>query len=223
MNPDVVFALNHDWDAAPMARTIPGSLILSEDSLGIFNESRMDPGRADVNIVRSAVEGGELNSQSLAFWCTQQDWDEDYTRRTIREIDMDGGDTSVVTFEANPYTRGTVGMRRREVAALASTGVPALLVERARIEKRQGGLSPATAAALQAVLDLVAAADVAVDYAQPILAEILGVANPDEDQDAAMGDDDAGQGADSDQGAQIGGMTLSRLRLREDAAASRRR
>jgi hypothetical protein len=57
-----------------------------------------------------------------------------------------------------------------------------LLVERARQEKRVGQtISAATQETLQQVLDLIAAADDAVDAAQPLLAELIGVPNPDAD------------------------------------------
>lgn len=212
MNPDVIYCLNHDWDGAPMARTIPGTMRLSEDSLGLYTEADLDPSRADVHIVRSAIEGGELNAMSFAFWATQQTWSPDYDQRDIHEVDIDGGDTSVVTHPANPGTDGTIGLRRRQAIALASTPVPSLLMARARTERRQAGeLSPATRVVLQAVLDLAAAADTALDYVQPMLADLLGCENPDDDQ----GDDgttSAGNGM---------GMSLSRMRLREDAYRGR--
>jgi HK97 family phage prohead protease len=67
-------------------------------------------------------------------------------------------------------------------------------------ELRAGkALSAATMDTLAAVLDLIATADVAVDAAQPILAELMGVPNPDDpDQDASDGEGDGGDEPDGE-------------------------
>ena len=191
---DTQFVLNHDWDAAPMARTIANSLDLYPDGTC---QARIDPTRSDVAIVASAIEGGELNAMSFAFWVTRQEWDEDCTTREIFEVDMDGGDVSVVTHPANPGTTGFVGLRGRQGRSLLRSRVPVLLAERVSAERRAGAtLSTSTMKVLQQVLDLVASADESVDHAMPLLSDLMGVANPDDAQDAAMSqqsqaDDDA--------------------------------
>lgn len=218
MSPDVQFCTNHDWNAAPMARTVAGSLDLATDG---SCEARVDGSRADVAIMASAIEGGELNAMSFAFWVVQQSWSPDYEQRDILEVDMDGGDVSVVTFPANPGTTGSVGIRKRQAAGLMGSRVPGLLVERARAEKRAGSLSDATALVLQAVLDLCAAADIAMDAAQPLLADLLGVPNPDEVQDADDDTDDGtvnGDPAGTPLNSNL--WSLSRMRLYEDSRRS---
>jgi HK97 family phage prohead protease len=180
--PDTIFCLNHGWDGAPMARTKPGTLRLSEDATGLATEADLDGARADVYQVQSAMDAGELDAMSFAFYVTRQLWSPDYEQRDISEVDIDGGDTSVVTWPANPTTTGTTALRKRAAHALARSRVPALIVERARTEKRAGkSLSTSTMNTLQEVLDLVAEADVAVDSAQEILSELMGVPNPDDD------------------------------------------
>lgn len=180
-DPDVVFCLNHDWDAAPMARTTAGTLRLSEDSTGLAVEADIDPRRSDVYAVQSCMDAGELDAMSFAFWVTCQTWSPDYDQRDILEIDLDGGDTSVVTHPANPTTTGTTALRQAAGRAIARSRVPALIVARAREEKRAGKtLSAATASTLQEVLDLVSASDVGLDAAQEILAELLDVPVPGE-------------------------------------------
>jgi HK97 family phage prohead protease len=209
---DVIFCLNHDWTGAPMARTGAGTLRLSEDSTGLPVEADLDGSRADVYQVQSAMEAKELDAMSFAFWVTRQAWSPDYEERAILEVDMDGGDVSVVTWPANPGTWGTTDLRKRQANSLMRTRVPGLLVEQARAEKRAGkALSASTMETLQAVLDLINEADVAVDAAQPLLAELMGVPNPDADGESST---DAGQETDS----APAGMSLSRLRMLEDPA-----
>jgi uncharacterized protein len=228
--PDTVFVLNHNWDMLPYARTagqrgVNGTLTLTEDDTGLLNEGTLAGERSDVRDLRSAIDNAEIDAMSMAFWVTQQTWSPDYLQRDIHEIDIDGGDTSVVTFPANPGTGGTISMRRRQLLSLGRTDVPALIVKRARAERRAAGeLTEGTRAVLQTCLDLAALADTAVDWIQPLLAEILGVENPDDAQDAGMGDDGDG-GADTDADSATGGapglmasMSLSRLRVAEDRA-----
>lgn len=211
-SPDVIFCLNHDWSGAPMARTGAGTLRVSADSTGLPVEADLDGTRADVYQVQSAMEAKELDAMSFAFWVTRQVWSPDFEQRDILEIDLDGGDVSVVTWPANPATTGTTDLRRRQARALLRTSVPALIAERARAEKREGKtLSAATQEVLQQVLDLVAAADDSVDAAQPLLAELLGVPNPD---DETPDDESQTQSAP----AIPTQMGLSRLLLLEDPA-----
>ncbi|AEW94603.1 MULTISPECIES: HK97 family phage prohead protease [Streptomycetaceae] len=181
-SPDVAFLLNHGGPT--MARTKPGTLRLSEDDTGLHTEAALDPARPDVQIVRSGIEGGELDEMSFAFWVTRQQWSPDYEQRDILEVAIDHGDVSIVNYGANPYTGGTVDLRARQAANLARSDLPALAMERAR-QLRADGISPEVAKTLAQVLQLVSAADGAVDVAQPLLAEVLGVPNPDEVLDAA--------------------------------------
>lgn len=181
-DPDVVFCLNHDWMAAPMARTTAGTCRLSEDTTGLLVEADLDPKRSDVYILQSCMDAGELDAMSFAFYVVRQTWSPDYEQRDIKEVDLDGGDVCEVTHPANPATGGTTALRKAAGLALARSRVPALIVERARIEKRAGAtLSSATMTTLQEVLDLIAEADVAVDVAQEVLSELMGVPNPNED------------------------------------------
>jgi len=189
-NPDAIFCLNHDWQSAPMARTIAGTMRMTEDSTGLANESDLDGARDDVYRVQSCMDAGELNAMSLAFYVTRQTWSPDYMQRNIVEVDLDGGDNSVVTFPANPLTTGTTALRTRAANAIARSRVPALIAERARVEKRAGAtLSTATMSTLQEVLDLIADADIAVDAAQEVLSELMGVENPNADDESTSSDD----------------------------------
>lgn len=199
-SPDVIFCFNHDWSSVPMARTGAETVRLSEDSTGLHTEADLDPGRADVNILRSAMDAGEINAMSFAFYVTRQTWSPDYDQRDILEVDIDGGDVSAVTWPANPATTGTTALRAKQAQAMLRSRVPALIVQRARAEKREGkALSASTMDVLQQVLDLVAAADDAVDAAQPLLAELMGVPNPDDDE-SGSGTSNTDEESDSSDG-----------------------
>lgn len=103
--PDVRLLVNHD--GLPLARTTSGTLKLSEDARGlIVHAPSLDPSNPLVQQVRSAMERGDVDEMSFAFRATRQEWNEDYTERTIREFDLSipGSDVSIVTYPANPAT-----------------------------------------------------------------------------------------------------------------------
>lgn len=193
--PDVIFCLNHNWDAAPMARTIAGTLRLMEDSTGLNVNASFDAKRSDVYILQSAMEAGELDAMSFAFWTTRQQWSPDYEQRDILEVDMDGGDVSEVTWPANPATAGTTALRSRQAAAFMRSRVMPVLLQRARSEKREGKtLSSATTETLQAVLSMLGDVEDSVTAgAKPLLVELLGDA-----ADTSSDVDSDGEGADTD-------------------------
>jgi len=190
---DVPFLLNHS--GMTLARTKSGTLRLAEDDTGLHTEADLDPGNPEVQALRSAMDRGDLDEMSFGFWVTRQQWSPDYDQRDILEVNLNKGDVSIVNYGANPHTAGAQLNSRQVAAALR--------------EMRAGmTLTPEATATLGHVLQLVAAADGAVDVAQPLLAEILGVPNPDQDPDTEP-DTDTG-----DPEAKAAGMPLWQARAR---------
>ena len=182
-DPDVAFLLNHGGPT--MARTKAGSLRLSEDSTGLLSEADLDPGREDVRTLQSAIDGGELDEMSFAFWVTRQQWSPDFAERDILEVALDHGDVSVVNYGANPHTGGTVGLRARQAAQLARSSMPVLVRDRVRQHLRDGAaLGSDDLSTLEHVLQLMTVADAAADVAQPLLSDVLGAPAPDDARDA---------------------------------------
>jgi HK97 family phage prohead protease len=179
---DVAFVLNHGANGgAPMARTKPGTLKLAADQTGLHTEARLNPTRSDVQIVRAAVEDGDLDEMSFAFRCVEDDWDEEYTERRILEVNMHQGDVSIVNYGANPATAGTVSLAERSAKAHAM-GLTVESVIALFEEFRSGSaLSSANTATLTHVLSLITTADNSVDEALVRLSGVLGVPNPDKD------------------------------------------
>jgi HK97 family phage prohead protease len=101
-NPDVVFLLNHT--GIPFARTVSGTLDLAEPGGGLLSEAYLNPKRQDVQDLVASVEDGSSTEMSFAFRILDGRWSPDYTEYRINEYDIDRGDTSVVTFGANPHT-----------------------------------------------------------------------------------------------------------------------
>lgn len=104
---DVALFVNHRSDAPPLATRAAGTLELSA-SPDLTVRASMDPNRPDVQIVRSAVQRGELSQMSIGFSVPKdrQTWNDDYTQRTIHEVKL--VEASIVWRGANPHTVAAV-------------------------------------------------------------------------------------------------------------------
>jgi HK97 family phage prohead protease len=109
--PDVAFLLNHR--GMTMARTTNGTLDLSADALGLKSTAFLNPERTDVKDLVSAISDELITEMSFAFMIERSTWNDDYTKFTIEQVDLDRGDVSAVNYGANPYT--SIAARSREV------------------------------------------------------------------------------------------------------------
>jgi hypothetical protein len=101
---DVPFLVNHT--GLTLARSKSGTLKLADDSTGLHTEAGLDPRNNAVQDLQSAMERGDVDEMSLAFWVTRQQWSPDFDQRDILEINLNKGDVSVVNYGANPNTAG---------------------------------------------------------------------------------------------------------------------
>lgn len=107
-DPVVSFVYMHDL-ATVMAQTRTGNLTLSADpNLSVV--AKLDKTDVDVQRVAPKVLRGDANSMSFAFRVTKQVWNEDYTERDILEVNLQGGDVSIITtgHGANPAASGSM-------------------------------------------------------------------------------------------------------------------
>jgi HK97 family phage prohead protease len=91
-----------DHDGIPLARTASGTMRLLSDDLGMMVDANLDPASPYAQSVRSAVMRGDADQMSFAFRVTRQEWNEDYTERRIKEVQL--FDASVVTYPASEAT-----------------------------------------------------------------------------------------------------------------------
>ncbi|HET8661031.1 MAG TPA: HK97 family phage prohead protease [Micromonosporaceae bacterium] len=100
--PDVSFLVNHR--GLPLATTRAGTLELAEDDTGLRSVSYMNPKRQDAADLYAAIDDGDVREMSFAFRIVSGQWSPDYTEYRISVYDIDRGDTSAVTYGANPHT-----------------------------------------------------------------------------------------------------------------------
>lgn len=151
---DVNFLINHD--GLSLARTKSGTLTLAEDDQGLRVEASLDPANSAVSDLRSAMKRGDVDEMSFAFRVVRQEWNDDYTDRSITEVNLNKGDVSAVNYGANDKT--SIGVRAVDLldqlagfddaevlAELRSvSGDPHKLIERARthLERLARDLAP---------------------------------------------------------------------------------
>jgi HK97 family phage prohead protease len=177
-NPQTQLLLNHG--GLSMAYTRAGTLRLAEDSTGLTIAADLNTSRTDVRDMVTAIEDGNVDEMSFAFRTTRQQWSPDYDQRDILEVDIHRGDVSVVNFGANPAT-SVQAMRALQVPVGVQRSKMRSVVESALLQRAGTALTATAVGQLFQVLGLVATADEAVDEAQVVLSELLGVANPDDD------------------------------------------
>ncbi len=101
--PDVRLLVDHN-PTLVLARTLSGTLELDDDPMGLRSFApALDLRDPDAQSIAVKLERQDVDSMSLAFRAVKQEWNRDYTERTIREIDLGikGSDVSIVTFPAN--------------------------------------------------------------------------------------------------------------------------
>lgn len=116
--PDVRLLMNHD--GLPLARTTSKTLTLDTDSKGLRVSASLDPSDPDVASLVPKMKRGDLNQMSFAFRVDSDVWEDDFSKRTLRELDLNNGDVSVVTYPANPNASVAIRATGTNVEAITS-------------------------------------------------------------------------------------------------------
>ena len=114
--------LQFDHGTHPMIGSIPlGSIRkIEEDDQGLFVRARLSDNWL-VEPVRDAIRDGAISGMSFQFQVVQDDWNEDQTARTVREVKL---------YELGPvvwpaYESTTVGVRSEISSVLACENLQA--------------------------------------------------------------------------------------------------
>jgi len=210
---DIVFLSDHD-PGKPHARMSAGTLQLTarSDALGVVCPDI--PATSYGNDLVINLRNGNVKGMSFGFNVLEDSW-------STKAVDLPGGGTaqvdlrtllrcqlaevSTTAFPAYPTTsagvRAALRMKPGQTGIDTTRGYVDACALRDRIigewAARDGQtISAATQAQLQEILDLIAAADDAVDNAQPLLAGLMGVPNPDATDGGES--DDEGEEGDTD-------------------------
>lgn len=102
-DPEVAFLIEHQ--GLPLASTRGGTMKLWESERGLEVEATLDPTNPMSRQVISGIMRGDISEMSYSFRAVKQEWDEEYTERLLRAVNIHRGDVSVVTYGANPHTK----------------------------------------------------------------------------------------------------------------------
>ena len=190
--PDVAYLINHT--GMTLARTTAGTLELSADDTGLLARAYLNPKRSDVSDLVTAIEDRNITEMSFAFTITDGAWSPDYTEYRITGVDLEKGDVSAVNYGANPHTMLAARAHEALTALDKFQGPDADAARGTLLARLRGGpaegtqlrvgavLDAPTMTSLGQVLDLISSADGAVDVAQALLADLMGVPCPDADE-----------------------------------------
>jgi HK97 family phage prohead protease len=189
---DVRFLFNHD--GMPLARTTSGTLRLMDTPAGLRMQAFVDARMQIANDLAVAIERGDVSQMSCGFVVARDDWSDDFTQRSIRQL-QELFDVSSVTYPASPTTSVELALRsmysqpvetQARTRQLWVTVGKDLREGRALTEENAGLLQQALEALHQAdVVDIPAIVqhlqnlDEALDAGQAALADAAGVENPD--------------------------------------------
>ena len=99
--PDVRLLINHE--GLPLARTKNGTLVLTEDEVGLRFDAEL-PDTSEARDLYTLIERGDVDQMSFAFRVIRQKFNKDRSERTLTEVSLADGDVSVVTYPAYPTT-----------------------------------------------------------------------------------------------------------------------
>lgn len=103
----VFLLVNHDTDQLPLASTQSGTLVLSEDEVGLRMEAILDPSNPRAAELASALTRGDVDKMSFAFSVAPGGDTRADGLRTLTDLNL--FEVSVVTWPA--YDASSVGMR----------------------------------------------------------------------------------------------------------------
>lgn len=129
--PDVQLLINHE--GTPLARTKSGTLKLTRDRHGLRVWASLDPSDPDVQRLAPKMLRKDMTEMSFAFRVTDQDWDTSYSHRTIRSLNLEKGDVSVVNYGMNPGTQAIISDGVGALAQLSNKE----LVELRKLDQNQ--------------------------------------------------------------------------------------
>lgn len=119
---DVRFLINHDGLPQARARGLAiDTMTLTADELGLrVDIPALDSGNPRVVELLSAIDRGDVDQMSFAFYVVKQEWNAEYTERRILELRL--VDVSAVTYPANSAT--IIAARAATVPSTTRSGLP---------------------------------------------------------------------------------------------------
>ena len=170
--PDVRLLINHE--GLPLARTKNGTLVLTEDEVGLRFDAEL-PDTSEARDLYTLIERGDVDQMSFAFRVIRQKFNKDRSERTLTEVSLADGDVSVVTYPAYP----TTSVEAREHLARAIQAV-----------KEGREISGESLVVLQSVFEKMSEGHEYVMEAVEMMAALMGAQEEPVEDEAAVHEDE---------------------------------
>lgn len=108
----------HD-NAQVVATTRSGTLSFIEDGVGLLTEAKLDTRVSWIADLTQQIEAGVIDEMSIGFYARGQQWNRDYTQRTITEVQL--VEATIVWAGANPATVGGIESMAAAVSEARAT------------------------------------------------------------------------------------------------------
>lgn len=106
--------LFHHDGSKILASTRAGGLRMEEDSVGLLIEADLDTRVSWINDTALQVEAGTIDEMSIGFYARGQEWNRDFTERTVTEVRLI--EATLTWAGANSATVATIERSRSAVA-----------------------------------------------------------------------------------------------------------
>ena len=170
--PDVRLLINHE--GLPLARTKNGTLVLTEDEVGLRFDAEL-PDTSEARDLYTLIERGDVDQMSFAFRVIRQKFNKDRSERTLTEVSLADGDVSVVTYPAYPTT--TVEAREHLARAIQAV-------------KEGREISGESLVVLQSVFEKMSEGHEYVMEAVEMMAALMGAQEEPVEDEAAVHEDE---------------------------------
>ena len=128
MNDNRALLYAHD-NAQVVATTRSDTLSFTEDGVGLLVEAKLDRRVSWIADLAQQIESGVVDEMSIGFYARAQQWNRDYTERTITEVQLVEG--TIVWAGANPATVGSID---RMTQAITEARASTVLSDSRRVE-----------------------------------------------------------------------------------------
>ena len=119
---DIRMLIDHEGTPIARSKRGDGTLRLAEDSQGLQVEAQLDEKNPRIQELASAMDRGDMDGMSIGFFTVDDDMEHDpedggMPQRSLREVSLNDGDVSPVTYPAFVQTSSQLRSVRRVLEA----------------------------------------------------------------------------------------------------------
>jgi HK97 family phage prohead protease len=130
--------LFHHDGSRVLATTRSGSLVMTEDEVGLLVAATLDTRVSWIADLVTQVESGTIDEMSIGFYAKNSEWSKDYSQRTVTEVQL--LESTITWAGANGATVAAIE-RSRSLVTEARTSAPVRNFDRVAIAAQAAAAS----------------------------------------------------------------------------------